>query len=532
MFGRLLGVRLKAAEAALRDGRLDEAFRLAMAGDIRGHRRGTVLLPELADKLVGRAREHLNEERFAEALVDLDKAEGCGLRAERVDELRRNIQRVADEVKRIDESRRRRIEDAKRRIAAGSLHGGRAVLAGGDVDVIEAKKLSEDIDAQERQAAAGFADVRRLLDDGQMTAAIERYRRVRRLWPTSAESVELERSLVSRVVADARSAFESGRIGRAAEELERLADVGAAQGERRDVEELIEAARQAGRALGHHDFETARRQVLRLRGLAVKVKWVAEVGEHLDRVDELVTGLHGGPLGELARRDNGAGGPRRAVRVEAVRSLDETVVLKDRASADELPSRLLLLVDGGGSYLLLRNDRVGIGRAVTAKPADIPLRSNLAERHAEIVRVEDDYFLYSGHGADIDGRPTKHDLLRNGSRVTLGPNARFVFRMPHRQSGSAVLEMRSDTKMPNDVRRVVLFRQTAMMGFGKHVHVSCGSAVHDLVLFERAGRLWIRPQANGRIDTEARAIEIGQPMELFNVSFVVQPWTAAGGALA
>jgi hypothetical protein len=70
------------------------------------------------------------------------------------------------------------------------------------------------------------------------------------------------------------------------------------------------------------------------------------------------------------------------------------------------------------------------------------------------------------------------------------------------------------------------------MGFGKHVHVSCGSAVHDLVLFERSGRLWIRPQANGRIDTEARPIEIGQPMELFNVSFVVQPWATAGGATA
>ena len=47
MLSRLLFVRLKAAENALRDGRLDEAYRLATASDIREHRRGAAVLAAL-----------------------------------------------------------------------------------------------------------------------------------------------------------------------------------------------------------------------------------------------------------------------------------------------------------------------------------------------------------------------------------------------------------------------------------------------------------------------------------------------------
>ena len=44
MLSQLLIVRLKAAENALKDGQLDEAFRLAGAPDIREHRRGAAVL--------------------------------------------------------------------------------------------------------------------------------------------------------------------------------------------------------------------------------------------------------------------------------------------------------------------------------------------------------------------------------------------------------------------------------------------------------------------------------------------------------
>ncbi len=523
MFSRLLNARLRAAEKALKGGRLDEAFRLATAPDLRDQSSCKSILEKVAIQLIERARGHFAEERFAEALADLDKAEAAGTQHERIAELRQNIRVVANEVNRKQQSQRRRLEEARRRIEAGSLKAGKDLLAGAGEGDQEAKALAADIAERERKAAEGFARIEKMIKDKQLVAALDRFRKVRPLSPHAPEALAIESTLCSQVVGNARTALDAGRINRAAEELMSLGDIGRSLPARRDLEDLIGVAQSASRALGEGDFESARRQVMRLQGLGFNAGWVKQAVKQLQAVDELLTSLHGGPLGENApSRARAKAVPAVAKRV----SLDETVALSDRTPAGEvLPSRLLVLVDGGGSYLLLRKDRIAVGRAVSQNPADIPIRSDLAERHAEIARAEDDYFLFSSRDIDIDGRATRHHLLRNGDRVTLARNARFTFRMPHRQSPSGLLDMSSSTHMPNDVRRVVLFRQTAMMGFGKNVHIMCNTAVHDLILFERNGRLWVRPQRNGRIDTEATPVEIGTQMELFNISFIVEPWT-------
>ena len=522
MFSRLLIVRLKTAERALKDGRLDEAFRLATAPDLREHRRGAALLAKLTDKFIERARAHFADERFTEALGDLDKAEAGGVQRAKIVELRRNVRIVANEVQRQEQSQRRRIEDARQRVAAGSLAAGQQILAAAGPSDADARQLAADINARERQAAEGFDQVEKMLKDKQLAAAIERFKKVKPLSPQAPEAAALESTICAGVVATAKEALQAGRINRAAEELAMLGDIGRSLPARRDMEDVIELARSASQALDKCDFESARRHVLRLQGLWSKVGWINKAADQLEKVDEILTSLYGGPLGENAKRPavakiapGGAPSP----------TLDETVLLRQRvAGAAPLPNQLLLLVDGGGSYLLLRQDRSTVGRAMTRNLPDIPIRSDLAERHAEIARVQDDYFLFSSRDIDVDGRPTRHHLLRNGNRVSLARNARFTFRMPHRQSPSGLLEMSSATHMPGDVRRVVLFRGTAMIGLGKSVHIMCNSAVHGLILFERAGQLWIRPQRNGRIDTEATHVELGKQMELFNVSFVVQPW--------
>ena len=100
MLSNLLFVRLRATEHALRDGRLDEAYRLGTAPDIREHRRGAAVLAKLAGKLLDRAREHYRADRFTEALMDLDKAEAGGVKQDEIAELRNNVQIVAAEARR------------------------------------------------------------------------------------------------------------------------------------------------------------------------------------------------------------------------------------------------------------------------------------------------------------------------------------------------------------------------------------------------------------------------------------------------
>ncbi len=533
MFGRLLFLRLRSADLAIREGRLDDAHRIVSSPEVRAHKRGEALMGELAEKLIGRAREHFAEERFAEALRDLDKAEQAGVKLERVVELRGHVEAVAQEVERSSESQRQRIEQAKQRVAAGSLVGGRQLLAEAG-DNVQAKELAVEIRRREERAEQGFAQVEEMIRQKQMAAAVERFGRVKPLHPSAERCRAVEGELCGHFVGEAMSALVSGRINRAREELDMLGELGMSDASRRDAEEMVRLAVEASRLFDEQDVDGARRALLRLQSLGSKLgrvgkfAWVKTAIAQLGNVDDLLTELHGGPLGEHAKRSM-RGRPNRAARGKRVagreKVLDETLPTRRRGGkASDLPAGLMLLVDGGGSYLLLRGERNGIGRAMTDRPAEIPIQADLSEKHAEIARVDEDYFVFTTREMEVDGKPSQHQLLRDGARVVLARNARFTFRLPHPQSASGVLEMSGSTKMPQDVRTVVLFSRTVMMGFGKHVHIKCNGASQDLVLFEREGGLWIRPQRSGGVDTEALPVRVGEQMEFFGVSFVIQPW--------
>jgi tetratricopeptide (TPR) repeat protein len=526
MLSRLLTVRLKTAENALREGRLDDAFRLATTPDIREHRRAVAVLRDLTDRFLQRADGHFKADRFAEALIDLAKAEAGGIRQEEIAELREQVRTVAEEELRKETSRRLRLEAANRRIEAGSLRAGHRILEPTPPDDPQAKALRQKINDRQQHAADTLEDVEALLAGGQISQAVERLSRAKASDPRSLHVAKMEGRLTDLVLTRVGEAIEAGRLSRAADELQMLGSLGADLPQRREAVEMVEYARRAADALQQYQIDDARREIIGLRHLLPKSGWVSLVDDQLRQLDDLLLGLRAGPLGQSMRGPNAAaarGGKAPAGR-PAVASLEETVAMTSPVMSGDLPDRLLLLVDGGGSYLVHRGGRVTIGRAASGHPADVAIFSDLAERHAEIACVDDDYFIFATREVEVAGRMVRHKLLCNGDRVVLGRRAKFTFRLPNRKSGSAVLDISDSTRMPHDVRRVVLMRNSAMIGFGSSVHVSCNCVDRDLVLYEQAGRLWIRPQ--DRPSGEARPVALGGNVELGGVSMVVQAWPA------
>jgi hypothetical protein len=96
MFARWLFVRLSAAEKALRQGRIDEAYAAAMQPELRQDSRGERLLDELVKPLVARARLHRQAGRWADALADLDRLVAVGRATPEAQALR---QQVVDEMR-------------------------------------------------------------------------------------------------------------------------------------------------------------------------------------------------------------------------------------------------------------------------------------------------------------------------------------------------------------------------------------------------------------------------------------------------
>jgi hypothetical protein len=536
MLSRLLFVRLKAAENALRDGRLDEAYRLATAPDLREHRRGAAVLAALSERFLERARTHFRADRFAEAMLDLDRAKSGGVLLDEINELRGHVQTVMTEQQRRGQSRHERHETARRRIEGGSLAAGRRILERSSESDLDARRLQRVIEQRAEDAADLVNEAEKLMAQGQLAAAAARLREARGIDAHGEAVARVEARLCDQVLINARSAILEGRLGRAGDELSCLGKLGDTLPSKRELTDMLATAREAARCIRRHLYPDARRHTMTLARLLPEAEWVKAVSEQLRQVDDNVTALFAGPLGgriegggphAVPPLESSAGGPR--PRGEAgpgmLANLEETVALRPGVAAvGALPERLLLLVDGGGSYLVLRAPQASLGRAASSHPPDVPVFSDVAERHANVARVDEDYFLFSGKDVEVGGKKTRHQLLRDGDRIVLGRKAKFTFRLPSRRSPSALLDLSDTTKMPNDVRRVVLFDRHATLGRSPADHIWCQHAGTPLVLFERKGALWLRPKNDGHVDTEPVRLALGEPVEIAGVSLVLEPW--------
>ncbi len=532
MFSRLLFVRLRAAEASLKAGKLDEAYRLACASDIRTQARGKAVLEQLTDRFVERAREHFKADRFADALSDLDKADAAGVRREEIAELRKNIQTVAQAVHVHQASRLVALDEARRHVEAGSLAAGRQAIERAAEHDPEARRLGQVIEQRDAEAAVLVEQARQRLKQGQFAPAVERLEAARRLDAHDPQVVAVEAELITAGVEQARRAIHEGRLARAAEELKSLRTLGQQDPGRRELEDFLRLARTACDQVKAHACSEARKTVVALSAAMPNVKWLDRVSKQLKEADDLELELKAGPLGQWATWQpispappvvTGACMAAFRARNDASSSLDETVMLGSPASSsDGMPSRLLMLVDGGGSFLVVRGERCGIGRAAADQPADVALFGDLAERHAEIARVDEDYFIFASKDIEIGGRAYRQQLLRDGDRVVLGKRAKFEFRTPSRKSLTAVLNLSDTTKMPSDVRTVVLLKDFATIGNGSTAHIRCRLAERPLVLLDRGGRLWVQP--SGADASQGQWVELGRPMEMCGVSFVIEPW--------
>ncbi|MFO0974498.1 MAG: hypothetical protein U1A27_13810 [Phycisphaerae bacterium] len=232
-----------------------------------------------------------------------------------------------------------------------------------------------------------------------------------------------------------------------------------------------------------------------------------------------------GPLGLLA----GSAAPLSAARgsdLDITTALPRAVAPPPVVAETPLPPRFILSIDGVGSYLVLRGDRVIIGRAGPGSLADLPLVSDLPEQAADIVRRGEDYFLTAAVDAAIAQQPVRQALLNSGDRIELGRRVRFTFVRPSRKSDSAFLDLAPGLRTSGDVRRVILAGGPILLGGASDCHVPVRGA--NVVISERGGRWAARVVGPG--STPSLPLALGQIVDLPGVRMSIQPLPAGSSA--
>lgn len=531
MLGHWLCVRIRAAEKALENGRLDQAYAAAVTPDVRAHRRGRKLLDGLVKPLQARARLHLQAGRHADALTDLDKLAAVGYTGPDLETLRQRIIGQMHSKQERDADERQAYAQAAKNLDAGRLETGRLAIDKVD-DTRHRQELRAELDVRVQRSAQLLAQADDALNRGDVLAAVRFWCEARERHGRSRAGDDLVGRLATAFHQTLDDWFAEGRLDRFLTVRAELAALRAVDPACEEYEQMASLCSRGVAQLGCRDYAGLRQTLRRLQKARGAARWVREALGNLAKVVAAHDLLQSSPLGLFASAagdavDEGApmpAGPARKQTFPAGQTLAAgTAQPGHGAPLDRHP--LLMLVDGAGSSLVLPQDCVRIGRAGSSRPIDVPIPADIQSHHADIMRDGDDYFLTAHGPARVNRRSVKRTLLRDGDRVVLGSQAKFVFRQPSAKSASAVLDLSHRCRLAQDVSNIVLFRETCLIGPQPSCHLRTKEGESQVVLFDRAGQLYGRAATGGGGQLgDARPLPLGETLDFSDQRVTVKAY--------
>jgi hypothetical protein len=291
-------------------------------------------------------------------------------------------------------------------------------------------------------------------------------------------------------------------------------------------ERLAELARKAAEKLAGADYVGLRETLLRLQAARSDTDWIKSALRPIDEIVRAHSQLLASPLGLLGMslHKTAAFGKAHAGLVRHNHgAADETVYRGQGAALED--RALLVLVDGTGSALLIGRDVIRVGRAGSQTGLDVPIPADIQSHHADVIRGGEDYFLVARGPVRVNRKRVSRTLLRHGDRIVLGAKAKMVFHKPSAKSDTAVLKLSSGCRLPQDVSLVVLFKGTCLIGPQSSCHVRTREGDTRLVLFDRAGELFVRRAArDGRPTGPAEALPACETCDFGDVRMTVKQY--------
>lgn len=430
--------KLRAAQQACEQGRLDEALDKLQADDLRQFQPAQPLIELLAAKLQRRALLRLASADPAAAWRDLRLA--CGLVGETAE-----------------------VMDTRRLLVAGELDAAKQFLAGGQST--PARLVLERL-VDQRAATTevrGWLEVVQHCESSRQLLARGKFAEAEAAW-IAASALQPEASFLTTRQATVTAEAEAGR-------------------------KLTDQLQEAARAGDWGDVRTFADDVLKL---APACDWARELRRR--------AWAHMAPLTELDRRRPRLDATQ-SWRPSTIRLPDRGTSDHDHAERLGATPRLLLWVDGVGGYLVCLGESVSLGQAASPGSVDVPILGDLSRQHAMVRRDGENYLVVPRQPVRVRGQlvgqPT---LLRDGDELSLGEQVRVRFRQPHVLSASARLEWVSRHRSQPSADGVILMAESLVLGPDAQNHIVCRHWSHDVVLYRRDGQLFCRSSESLEVD--------------------------------
>jgi len=499
----VLILQVRHSEVALADGRLDEAYAVAVAHDVGRHRRGQRLITRLVDALVRRGQAHAAAQHYAGALADCEKAAKLGGNLPDVVALRAAAADAMAQVNRQQQRQALALAAARRHVNDGELSIGEQLLADAPADASRAGVLRGDIERRRRSAADAIRACSHALQGRDIERAARELLRARSSNPHQEDLPGLAPRVIAAVAGSLQDALEQGHLDETAVLLDHLRVLDPASPQLRRQQVIFDGLRAAWQQIQRGAFGEARVALSRLLPMTEDATWLKRVLEQLAQADEAITELQTGPLAWLGQSPG-----RVAPTPTPLAYRPEPRRLGMPQPTDILPTQFVLHVDGVGSFLVLRQPVVTIGPISAPVAADVAVVAEPTLAPVTIARLDDDYFIKGTGPATSPGR-----LLVSGECLDLSPRCRLTFRIPTPASTTAVLDLTGARLPRGDVRRVILMDQDLIIGPGSAAHVVAPQLERPVVLHVSQGQLVCQARHG--------AIGVGESVSVGGISFVI-----------
>ncbi|MFT5092212.1 MAG: hypothetical protein ACI93T_001031, partial [Porticoccaceae bacterium] len=184
----MFNLRLRQAETAFAEGRLNEAARLVDQSGVRDHREGQLLLTKIVDAFVARGREHLVAGRFDEAGIDCGEAKKLGGDQSTVAELAGEIASARRGVQNKALRKQQVVADVGREIARGELDLGEKLLSRLEPDSSAgssmAGRMNDQIAVSRERVEAASERARREVEAGHTRESVVAILELQKLSPS------------------------------------------------------------------------------------------------------------------------------------------------------------------------------------------------------------------------------------------------------------------------------------------------------------------------------------------------------------
>lgn len=504
----MLPVRLKQAEHALRQGRLDEAYRQLQQPSLREHRQGQNLIAQLIESLLVRSRAHIDQANLAAALTDLNKARQLAGNSAEIEQLEQQIKtqlQTKQTQRRRDEAQ---LQQAERHLAQGWLSAVEHAVPDPQANGKAAALLKQ---ADQEQAARQLIRDRleQALQQKDWLRAAALLEHVPHPGPLNQIWCELSGMVFQAAQIQMQAHYQQGDIPAMRYILDTLKPIGSAAPELGKWQQVVCYSEQAAEALRRYDLNGTVESLMRIESLAGPADWLAVGLQQTQSVQTELQKLRCGPLGVwFTARDESSG-----IDAPAPKPVDFSKTPLQQVAPVPDHQGMILQVDGVGSALLLAQEQIRLGPISGSVRCDVPLMVTPETPVVTIERVDGDYFVLQHDG--------KRKLLRDGQNITVGQRLRVLFRQPHPASGTAVLEIPGN-KMPRpDLRRVILLDREVVLADRRHAHLQVPGLYPPAVLFRQQGRFFLR---TSRSMNQAEPKAQSQPVP-YNETVTVGPLT-------